>query len=47
MAVGIFEREVETEAYEVYHLLYGRGGQDDQVVVTVAAAFAGLEIVGL
>ena len=44
---AVFEGEVEAQAHEVGHLLHRGRGQHYEMVVAVAAAFGGLEIVGL
>ena len=45
--IAVLEGKLEAQAYEVCHFLYGSGGKCDKAIVTVAAAFHGLEIVGL
>ena len=45
--VAVFEGEVEGEIDKVCHLLYGVGCQHDDVIVAIAAAFGGLDIVAL
>ena len=44
---AVFECQIPTERYEITHFLHRRWRQCDEVVVAVAAAFCGLEIVGL
>ncbi len=44
---AVFEGEVEAEGHEVGHFLNGGRGEDDKVVIAVASAFCGLEIVAL
>jgi len=45
--IGVLESQIETESYEIDHLLHRTGSQDDHAVVTVAASLAALEIIGL
>ena len=44
---AIFESQVKAEANEIHHFLHCGRCEHDEVVVAVAAAFSGLEIVGL
>ena len=45
--VAIAKGEFETEVYEVGHLLYTVGGEDNGFVVAVSAATSGLVVVTL
>ena len=45
--IAVLEGKLEAQAYEVRHFLYGSGGKGDKAIVAMAAAFHGLEIVGL
>ena len=45
--VIVFESQIKTKAYEIGHLLYGRGCQGNQTVIAMATAFHGLEIISL
>ena len=45
--ITVFEGKFECQSYEICHFLYGSRSKGNQTIVTVAASFYCLEIVGL